>query len=102
MIGKEISALKLPWVLGMLALVAAFGALPQGVAAAESRAIRMVDVVVRTIEADRFVRLSEYFTGKENQGRRVFLRTDPESRGGLYFIVRLSCNVSESTCGESS
>ena len=37
-----------------------------------------------------FVRLSEYFDGKENPGKNVLLRTQPESREGFYFSIRLT------------
>ena len=45
---------------------------------------------LRVIEAKTFYRISEFFTGRENTGRRVIVRSDPEQRGGLYFIVRFS------------
>jgi hypothetical protein len=37
-----------------------------------------------------FVRLSEYFDGKENPGKKILLRTQPESREGFYFSIRLN------------
>lgn len=37
-----------------------------------------------------FVRLSEYFDGKENPGKAILLRTQPESREGFYFSIRLN------------
>lgn len=40
-------------------------------------------------EARSFVRLSELFTGKENPGKRVILRSQPGERTGFYYIVRL-------------
>ena len=36
-----------------------------------------------------FVRISEYFGGKENSGRQTMLRTHPESRDGYYFLTRV-------------
>lgn len=36
-----------------------------------------------------FERISEYFSGKENDGRRTVLRTDPNLRTGGYFEVEL-------------
>lgn len=36
-----------------------------------------------------FVRISEYFGGKENSGRQTMLRTNPESRDGYYFLTRV-------------
>lgn len=40
--------------------------------------------------AESFVRLSELFGGAENPGSEIFLRTHPEKRDGLYFLVRLA------------
>jgi len=51
------------------------------------------NVKLRLIESEKFSRISEYFTGEENTGRRLFLRSEPSERGGLYFITRLSENV---------
>lgn len=44
-------------------------------------------------EADFFKRISEYFTGKENTGYRVILRTDPQHRDGLYFQSPLNVSM---------
>ncbi len=44
----------------------------------------------RYIAAQDFVRISEYFTGKENPSGRLIERTDPAERGGYYFIVSLT------------
>jgi hypothetical protein len=41
-------------------------------------------------EAASFKRISEYFTGKENTGGEIVLRTHPEQRSGYYFLVRVS------------
>lgn len=38
---------------------------------------------------EAFSRISEYITGEENSGRRVILRTQPEARAGLYFVIQL-------------
>lgn len=40
-------------------------------------------------EAQQFYRISEFFTGRENTGRNVILRSNPEERGGFYWTVRL-------------
>lgn len=37
-----------------------------------------------------FKRIGEYFDGVERSGRKVIIRSDPESREGLYFITRIS------------
>ena len=39
-------------------------------------------------DASAFDRISEYFTGHENPGRRTILRTRAEARAGFYFLVR--------------
>jgi hypothetical protein len=39
--------------------------------------------------AESFDRISEYFGGRENSGRKVVLRTQPDTRGGYYFLVRV-------------
>ena len=36
-----------------------------------------------------FKRISEYFTGRENTGGQLIVRTDPARRTGYYFLVRL-------------
>ena len=36
-----------------------------------------------------FVRISEYFGGKENSGRQTMLRTQPDNRDGYYFLTRV-------------
>ncbi|HEU5079283.1 MAG TPA: hypothetical protein VFT72_08715 [Opitutaceae bacterium] len=49
--------------------------------------------------AESFMRLSEYFTGKENPGRKqTILRTEPEVRMGFYFLARLK-NAGEALNG---
>jgi len=52
--------------------------------------VELENVRIRFIEAEKFYRISEYFTGEENQGGRVIVRTQPEERGGTYFILRFS------------
>ncbi len=39
--------------------------------------------------ADAFDRIKEYFGGGENDGRELVVRTHPEQRAGLYFLVRV-------------
>jgi len=38
---------------------------------------------------ESFDRISEYFTGGENTGGQIILRTQPKARAGYYFLVRL-------------
>lgn len=40
-------------------------------------------------DTDSFRRISEYFTGKENTGREVVVRTHAEVRDGFYFLARI-------------
>ena len=39
--------------------------------------------------AESFDRISEYFTGRENTGGQIILRTRPENRAGYYFFTRI-------------
>ena len=49
--------------------------------------------------ADSFMRISEYFTGKENPGRKQsILRTNPDARMGFYFLARVK-NAGEAMTG---
>ena len=41
-------------------------------------------------DAASFERISEYFTGEEDTGRDIVLRTQPEQREGFYFLVRVA------------
>lgn len=40
-------------------------------------------------ETGSFKRISEFFTGKENPGRNIIFRTQPEIRDGFYFSFRV-------------
>ena len=40
-------------------------------------------------DAQSFERISEYFSGKENPGAQVILRSQPTSRPGFYFLTRV-------------
>jgi hypothetical protein len=44
------------------------------------------------LPASSFVRISEYFTGRENTGQRIIRRTQ-EERSGYYLIVRFDRSV---------
>jgi hypothetical protein len=52
--------------------------------------VRIAYVTSRYIEAEKFMRISEYFTGVESKSGRIIERTDPTQRTGYYFIVDLS------------
>ena len=43
-------------------------------------------------EHNDFVRVSEYFTRKENTSNRIILRTQEESRAGFYFFIEIESN----------
>ncbi len=51
--------------------------------------LQVVRVMPDYQTADSFVRISEYFNGKENTGGATILRTQPASRAGFYFLVRV-------------
>lgn len=40
-------------------------------------------------DGDSFVRISEYFTGRENTGGETVVRTRPDTRDGFYFLTRV-------------
>jgi len=60
------------------------------VARAADAGIAVVRVFPEWRAEGSFKRISEYFTGVENTGGEVVLRTHPEKRGGYYFLVRLT------------
>lgn len=47
-------------------------------------------VTPRYFDRADFQYLSEFFTGREAQRKEFIIRTDPEDRAGLYFIIDLS------------
>jgi hypothetical protein len=57
-------------------------------AAASAPNLRLVRVWPEWRTADSFVRISEYFGGKENTGGQTVLRSQPQERAGYYFLVR--------------
>jgi hypothetical protein len=44
-------------------------------------------------EAESFDRIKEYFGGKETYARQTVLRTQPETRDGYYFLVRVKTDA---------
>lgn len=50
-------------------------------------------VTVEPVSTKAFTRISEFFSGSENQGGKLILRTDPEVRKGLYVIGSLSTHA---------
>ncbi len=55
--------------------------------------LQRVDVL-RKQEGD-FKRISEYFTGKENTGRRLISRTQDDRRAGIYFTLTLPGGIKQ-------
>lgn len=58
-------------------------------ASARAGEVEFVRVWPEWRNADSFKRISEYFTGRENTGRELVRRSQPDSRDGFYFLVRL-------------
>lgn len=52
-------------------------------------AVSFVRVWPAWSDATPFDRISEYFDGRENDGGRIVVRTDPKVRSGLYYLVRV-------------
>lgn len=57
-------------------------------AAVPAAEVGIVRVFTGWRDAASFKRISEYFTGREDTGREIVLRTQPGERGGYYFLVR--------------
>lgn len=75
----------------MIRLTALFALLLSFAAARASAAeVEFVRVWAAWRNADAFDRISEYFTGKEDNGNEVVLRTHPDVRGGFYYLVRVA------------
>jgi len=65
----------------------------------EHGGVSIQNVKLRQIEAEKFRRITEFFTGRENTSGRVFLRSDPAERGGLYFITRIDDKLTNLPAG---
>ncbi|MDP2136875.1 MAG: hypothetical protein Q8J74_03390 [Candidatus Didemnitutus sp.] len=66
-------------------ILALFLALTVSTAAAD---VQIVRVFTGWRDAGSFKRISEYFTGVENTGGQIVVRTQPGRRAGYYFLVR--------------
>lgn len=55
--------------------------------------VEILEVKPRYIPEENFKRIGEYWSGKENTGKRVLLRTDPTVRDGFYFTLVLDQKV---------
>ncbi len=51
--------------------------------------LSFVRVWPRWYESDQVIRISEYFTGRENMGERTIVHSRADSRTGFYFVVRV-------------
>lgn len=56
-------------------------------ASAKDSEITIARVFAGWRDAPSFKRISEYFSGEENTGGAIVLRTHPDQRAGYYFIV---------------
>jgi hypothetical protein len=63
-------------------------ALTLGCASVSASGVQVVRILPEYMPADSFVRISEYFNGKENTRGATLLRTQPKSRDGFYFNLR--------------
>ncbi|MBC2602192.1 hypothetical protein [Puniceicoccus vermicola] len=54
----------------------------------------------RYIPEEDFFRISEYFTGQEPETDRIYVRTDPEVRGGYFWILPITKEMSQRDIGE--
>jgi hypothetical protein len=57
--------------------------------AAPSVTAKFSQVYYRYIPEQNFQRISEFFSGEEDSGVRKILRSNAESRGGFYYILRV-------------
>lgn len=53
------------------------------------RSVEIQEIKPRYMPEENFIRISEYWSGAENKGKRVILRSDPEVRDGFYFTLVL-------------
>lgn len=51
--------------------------------------------------AQAFKRIAEYFGSHELTGRKIILRTDPEKRAGLYYVIHLDARADKLPQGSS-
>jgi len=60
-----------------------------GASAALGADLKIIRVMPSYRTADSFMRISEYFNGREDTGGATLLRTQPARRDGYYFLVRV-------------
>src|ERR1700712_6135623 len=85
-------SLRSPFSLAALALlIASFPSFARSsTSAAAEGGIAITRVFTGWKEGTSFKRISEYFTGNENTGDTVVLRTHADQRSGFYFLVLAS------------
>lgn len=59
-------------------------------ASTAAHAVEIVRVWPEWRTEESFKRISELFDGKENSGGEMLMRTQPGSRDGMYFLVRIA------------
>jgi hypothetical protein len=69
-----------------LALLGLLLCAAHGAGAAE---LSFVRVWPRWYDNDQVIRISEFFTGRENMGERTIVHSRADSRTGFYFVVRV-------------
>jgi hypothetical protein len=57
------------------------------------RSVEISEIMPRYIPEGNFIRISEYWSGAENKGNRIILRSDPAVRDGFYFTLVLDKRV---------
>jgi hypothetical protein len=72
----------------LMRLLASLIALTLGSTTALAGGVEVVRLLPEYLPATSFVRVSEYFTGKENTRGATIVRTQPASRDGFYFNLR--------------
>ena len=61
-----------------------------GVSSLSAADVTVLPLVTGWREAASFKRISEYFTGRENTGGQLILRTHPDQRSGYYLLLRVT------------
>jgi hypothetical protein len=74
-------------------LLALILTLTLGCASVSASGVQVVRIWPEYMPADSFVRISEYFNGKENTRGATILRTQPNARDGFYFNLRTKTDV---------
>lgn len=62
----------------------------------------ILSVAVDFLPAEHFARLSEAFTGHEDTGSHSIVRSHPETRAGLYFILEIAPGLAHLPAGSQA